>query len=282
MKTSNHYHLFYLLLILLLPLSSALSADKPALMLAKVFQESAEVTEYWISEKLDGVRGRWDGQQLITRGGILLSAPGWFIKDFPKIPLDGELWVGRGEYQQTVSITKRKKPHSGWRKVKFMVFDLPKHKGNFSQRVAVMRNMEKQTQSPYLHFIRQFQLNSNAALMHQLNTITEQGGEGLMLHNKSGIYHSGRSKDLLKLKVFTDADAVVIGYRPGKGKFKGKMGAIQVKTDTGKLFYIGSGFSLNERINPPKIGSTISFRHQGVTLSGIPRFAVFIRVRNEP
>lgn len=282
MNKLNTYRTLYLILIALFLPSTVLAADKPAFMLAKVFRPSTEVTEYWISEKLDGVRARWNGHQLISRGGNLLKAPDWFVQDFPKIPLDGELWIARGKYQKTVSIIKRNQPHSGWQKVKFMIFDLPSHQGSFSDRVAAMRHMAEQTQTPYLHFIPQFQLSSNKALIQRLKTITEQGGEGLMLHHKSGFYHSGRSNKLLKLKTFTDAEAVVIGYRPGKGQFTGKMGAIQVKTDMGKTFFIGSGFSHQDRAKPPAIGSTISFRHQGVTNNGIPRFAVFIRLRDEP
>ena len=276
------YSLSAFLLSLLLSLSSALAIDKPELMLAKIFQPSVEVTDYWISEKLDGVRARWTGHQLISRGGSLLITPDWFIEGFPDKPLDGELWIARGEFQQTVSIIKKQKPHSGWKKVKFMVFDVPDHPGTFADRLAIMRNMNEQTQSIYLGFIPQYQVNSNEELMLKLKMVTDQGGEGLILHHKAGIYHSGRSNDLLKLKPFTDAEAVVIGYRAGKGHNTGKMGSIKLRTDAGKVFYIGSGFSHQEREKPPAIGSIISYRYQGLTDSGIPRFAVFIRVRDEP
>ncbi len=269
-------------LLVLVYLSTALAIEKPALMLAKTFLSSVDVSEYWISEKLDGVRARWNGHQLISRGGNQLSAPLWFIKDFPETPLDGELWVARRKYQQTVSIIKKQQAHIGWQKVKFMVFDLPAHHGTFSERVAAMRHFAKQTTSAYLEFIPQYRLKSNDVLMQHLNTVIRQGAEGLMLHHQAGVYHSGRSSDLLKLKIFTDAEAVVTGYRAGKGQFSGIMGAIKVSTESGKVFYIGSGFSHQQRKNPPAIGSTISFRHQGFTNSGIPRFAVFIRMRDEP
>ena len=103
-----------------------------------------------------------------------------------------------------------------------------------------------------------------------------------MLHHKASLYSRGRSSDLLKLKPYADAEAVVIGYRPGKGQFSGKMGAIKVRINNGKEFFIGSGFSHLERENPPDEGSIISFRYQGLTDSGIPRFAVFLRIRDEP
>lgn len=251
-------------------------------MLAKVFRPSIDVNQYWISEKLDGVRARWNGQFLISRGGRRLPAPQWFIAGFPKQALDGELWIARGKYQQTMAIISQHKPHNGWQKIKFMLFDLPKHPGTFSERIAAMQILTAQTDSPYLAVIKQFQLSSSAALMQYLDNITQQGAEGLMLHHKMAHYQPGRSKQLFKLKKFTDADATVIGYRAGKGKFTGQMGAVQVKDSFGKIFYIGSGFSHQERKNPPAIGSVISFRYQGKTNSGIPRFAVFLRIRTEP
>ncbi len=255
--------------------------EKPELMLARVFHPSVDVSKYWVSEKLDGVRARWDGQKLVSRGGIVFNPPGWFINGFPDEILDGELWIARGEYQQTVSIVRKKIAHDGWRKVKFMVFDLPTHSGDFSSRVATMRQLKRGTKSPYLDFIRQYRVTSKKLLMQNLRKLIEQGGEGLMLHHQQSYYRSGRSNDLLKLKPYQDAEAVVIGYRPGKGRFSGKMGAIKVKMDNGKEFYIGSGFLHQERENPPAINSVITYRHQGFTNKGIPRFAVFLRVRDE-
>ena len=280
MKPSDAIITFFLSLVFFL--ASALALDKPELMLAKTFRAPVTVGDYWISEKLDGVRARWNGHQLISRGGIVLVAPDWFIKGFPGKALDGELWITRGKYQQTVSVIKKLKPHPGWQKIKFMIFDLPDHPGTFSERLKVMHGIVEQTNSSYLKIIPQYHIGSTNELMRHLKSVISQGGEGLMLHHKSGLYRSGRSNDLLKLKLFTDAEAIVVDYRQGKGQFAGIMGAIKVRTDTGKTFYIGSGFSHRERAQPPTIGSTISFRHQGVTDSGIPRFAVFIRVRNEP
>jgi len=243
---------------------------------------SIDVTKYWVSEKLDGVRARWTGKQLISRNGTLLYAPTWFTKNFPPVVLDGELWIARGAYQETVSIISRHTTHLGWKKIKFMLFDLPKHQGTFSARVAAMQQLEKQISSPYLHCIPQFKVGTQQALMHKFRSIIDNKGEGLMLHHQSGLYHNGRSQDLLKLKPYTDAEAIVIGYRAGKGRFTGKMGAIKVKTLTGEIFFIGSGFSHKDRENPPPLNSLITFRHQGYTDSGIPRFAVFIRIRSEP
>ena len=270
-----------LLITLLLTLSIALPAaatETPEMMLANVYRQHEDVTQFWVSEKLDGVRARWDGKQLISRGGKIFIAPDWFVRNFPDKPLDGELWMGRGRYEDVVSVVRQQEPHDGWKAIKFMVFDLPTQGGIFSERVEAMRQLAR---TPYLEIIEQFRVASNKKLMQKLDDIAGQGGEGLMLHRQTALYHSGRSDDLLKLKPFEDAEAIVIGYKPGKGKNTGLMGAIKVRMDNGKEFYIGSGFTQQHRKNPPLIGSLVTYRYQGFTQAGIPRFAVFVRPRNE-
>ena len=117
--------------------------------------------------------------------------------------------------------------------------------------------------------------------MQALDQVIANGGEGLMLHLGSAPYRGIRSDDLLKLKRFSDAEAVVIGHIPGKGKFSGMIGAVLVKMPDGREFKIGSGFSDEQRRHPPAIGSTISYKYQGTTASGLPRFASFFRARND-
>lgn len=272
-----------LLLLLMFALAGPVPArDKPDVMLAGVYRQPVDVSQYWISEKLDGMRARWDGRRLISRGGTVLQAPTWFVQGFPPVPLDGELWIGRGRYQQAVSVVRRQKPHRGWQRVKLMVFDLPAHPGVFDERVVAMRALAERNTAPHLAFIRQFRVDSTEELMQRLERVVRLGGEGLMLHRKTGRYRSGRSDDLLKLKPFDDAEATVISYKPGRGQFTGLMGALKVRTDTGKVFYLGTGFSRDERQTPPPLGSRVTYRYQGLTDSGLPRFAVFLRVRDEP
>ena len=266
------------LLIVLLLAALPVTAATPELMLATVYRQQNDVTQFWVSEKLDGVRARWDGKQFISRGGNVFIAPAWFVQGFPDQPLDGELWMGRGRYEDVVAVVRKQIPDDGWKAVKFMVFDLPALSGTFTERVAAMRSL---TLTPYLAVVEQFRVDSHQALMDRLETLIHQGGEGLMLHRQNALYHDGRSDDLLKLKPFDDAEAVVIDYKPGKGKNTGLMGSIKVRMDNGKEFYIGSGFTQLQRKNPPPIGSRVTYRYQGFTQAGIPRFAVFVRLRNE-
>ncbi|MDT8407510.1 MAG: DNA ligase [Methylococcales bacterium] len=271
-----------LIVILLLALTQVALAEAPAILQAKVYQPGSEVTEYWVSEKLDGVRARWNGRQLLSKKGHSFPAPAWFVKGFPDTALDGELWSARGEYQKIISIVSREQAHEGWRQIKFMVFDLPDDDRSFTHRLAQMQVLATQSAAPYLDVIEQFRVANEAELMQTLDKVVAEGGEGLMLHHQDARYHPGRSQHLLKLKPYQDAEAVVIGYTPGKGQFTGKMGAIKVRTDDNKEFYIGSGFTVQQRENPPPLGARITFRHQNFTDSGIPRFAVFLRIRHEP
>lgn len=254
------------------------------LMLATIYPQDISdfpVEDYWISEKLDGVRARWDGQQLLSKNGYKFAAPAWFTEQFPEVVMEGELWMQRQSYEKISSITSRLTPHNGWRKIKLMLFDLPEQGGTFSERVSAMRQLVENIDSDYLGMIPQFRLLDQQQLMQRLNTVVKAGGEGLMLHHQAAHYVHGRSDALLKLKLHQDAEAIVIAYKPGKGKFSGMLGSIKVRDDQGREFYIGSGFTHQQRKHPPALHSRISYRYQGLTRHGLPRFPVFLRVRTE-
>jgi DNA ligase len=270
-----------ILLIILLPFSVPQAGTIPELMLADIYRQGLDLSQYRVSEKLDGVRARWDGTHLISRGGKVFAAPEWFTTGLPAMPLDGELWMGPGRYEEISSIVRTQHPHDGWRHVRFMIFDLPAHGGTFAQRVIAMNGLKTESASPYLGIIEQQRVGSEEDLLQWLHRVIDEGGEGLMLHRDTALYASGRSQDLLKLKLFTDAEATVIGYRPGKGQFTGLIGSLKVRTDNGIIFFIGSGISHEQRRRPPPLQSRVTFRHQGLTENGIPRFPVFLRIRDE-
>jgi len=249
------------------------------IQLAVEQQADAPVSEYLVSEKLDGVRGYWDGTHLFTRSGRLISTPQWFTQGFPDYALDGELWMGRGTFEQISSLIRSKHPsHERWREVKFMVFDLPSHSQDFAQRYAIAKS-ELAGSSPYLSVIEQKRFDSVQALDTWFNRVIEQGGEGLMLHHNQSLYLSGRNKGVIKLKPLYDAEARVVAHQEGKGKFNGMLGALVVETPSGIRFKLGTGFSMNERRHPPEIGSMVTYQYSGTTQKGTPRFASFLRVR---
>ncbi|EIC22019.1 DNA ligase [Thiorhodovibrio frisius] len=252
----------------------------PALMLAKTHQAGTDVAHYWVSEKLDGVRARWDGSRLISRGGHVIQAPDWFVAGFPSVPLDGELWLGRGQFALMSGLARRQEPdEDAWREVRFMVFDLPTLDAPFSERLVELQRLLADAPSERIALIEQFRVADEKALLAHLAAVERLGGEGLMLHHEDARYREGRSSDLLKVKSKQDAEAKVLAHLPGRGKYQGMLGALLVQDDQGRRFRIGTGFSDAERRNPPPIGSTITFQYQGETKTGLPRFASYLRLR---
>jgi DNA ligase-1 len=247
--------------------------------LATLYQDDLLVKNYWISEKLDGIRARWNGSALITRNGNIINAPAWFVKNLPKQTLDGELWLDRNSFEKTASIVLRKSPNQGWQNIKFMLFDLPEHKGNFSQRLTELKVLVHAVATPHLQVIPQFKLADQNQLMLKLDELVAQGAEGLMLHYQEAYYQDGRSENLLKLKKHQDAEATVIAHISGKGKYKSMLGSLLVELENDLQFKIGSGFSDMQRRNPPPIGTIITFKYFGLTARGIPRFASFLRIK---
>lgn len=252
----------------------------PALMLANVYSGQTDLDAYWVSEKLDGVRAYWDGDRLFSRNGNPFNAPSWFTKGFPKQPLDGELWMGRDTFAVLSGAVRRNPPDpTQWRKIRYMVFDLPRSAGTFDQRLLRLEALVRTLNSPYLQQVEQFRVADREALKARLKEVVAVGGEGLMLHRGDAAYRGYRSNDLLKLKPYQDEDARVVAALPGKGKYRGQMGALLVQGPDGRQFRIGTGFSDEERARPPAAGSVITYQYRGLTATGLPRFPSFLRVR---
>jgi DNA ligase-1 len=254
----------------------------PSLMLAEVYRRGMSLNDYWVSEKFDGVRGYWDGKQLWTRGGEKVVAPAWFTAPLPRQPMDGELWAGRGRFSHAVSTVRSQTPNDvAWREMRFMVFDLPSHSGDFTARLAALRKLLPITDAPWIVPVPQQRATTHEELQALLDKTVKMGGEGLMLHRGGSLYLGGRNNDLLKVKPFDDAEARVVEHVPGKGKHSGRLGALVVETPEGKRFKLGSGLTDAERENPPPIGSWVTYRYNGLNPSGLPRFARFIRIRED-
>ena len=258
----------------------AQAADAPALLLANVYRPGMPLADYWVSEKYDGVRGYWDGHTLRTRGGETVAAPAWFTAGWPATPMDGELWAGRGRFGHAQSTTRQQQPDdAAWRQMRFMVFDLPAHGGVFDERLGALKTLVASIQQNWVQAVPQQRVASDAALQTLLQRTVRAGGEGLMLHKGSSLYRSGRSDDLIKLKIHEDTEALVVGHLPGKGKHAGRLGALLVEMPTGQRFRLGGGLSDADRANPPPIGSWVTYRFRGTHEGGLPRFASFVRVR---
>lgn len=235
-------------------------------------------TGWWMSEKLDGVRAVWRDGVFSSRNGNTFHAPEWFRAQMPAVSLDGELFVGRGRFDETVSIVRS---HSGerWDQIAFQVFDLyPSTSGvadmPFEERIANLPTTQHVRPLPQLRCL------GVEHLTQFVDYVIHIGGEGVMLREPGSFYEKKRSGTLLKVKRFHDAEATVFGHVAGKGKHAGRLGALDCLTEDGVAFQIGTGLSDAQREAPPSVGSRVTYRFQELTKDRVPRFPVFVAARD--
>jgi DNA ligase 1 len=263
------------------PPSKAPTESKEApLLLAHSWDQIADLSGWWMSEKLDGVRAYWDGKQMFSRLGNPFTVPEWFVADLPSQPLDGELWIGRKMFQKTVSIVRRQDASPEWKSIQYRVFDAPAVKAPFEERLKQIQEWLA-NQAAHCSLLEHSPCNSIDHLRQHLAHIEAQGGEGLMLRQPGSLYEIGRSNTLLKVKSFKDDEAIVIDHQPGEGRHKGRLGALLVQLPNGTRFSVGTGLSDAERDDPPPIGSQITFRYQELTDGGVPRFPTYLRLHQK-
>ncbi len=279
-KLNNRFKLlscFVFLLISFVCPGGALSLE---IMQPLVYDRKDDVSDWLWSEKLDGVRGYWDGKQLLSKNGLPFHPHPDFVTNFPEFPLEGEIWGGRQTFEQTISIVKKNKPHDGWLNLKFAVFDVPQASGGFEQRLQLAQTWFAKFPSSYAFVIEHKPVRDHEHLAVELKKIARLGGEGIILRKPGSLYQPGRSSSCLKVKSYDDMEAVVIAHVPGKGRNKGRLGSLLVELPQSEIrFKIGSGLSDEVRNNPPEIGAVITFKFYGFYQSGIPKFPSFLRVR---
>jgi len=265
-------------------LPQGVTAAPPAVepILARDWPRGQSPEGYLVSEKFDGVRALWDGRQLRFRSGRPIAAPAQWLAGLPARPLDGELWLGYGEFDGLSGRVRRQGGDlADWRGVQYLVFDTPDRSEVFEARWDMLGRLVDSAGVPWLRRVRQARIHDAQALDAELARVTGLGGEGLMLHKADALWQPGRSGVLFKYKPEQDAEAQVLGYHKGQGRLSGKVGALWVETAEGQRFAVGSGLSDALRQNPPPVGSWITYRYRDTTPSGLPRFATFVRVRPE-
>ena len=262
-----------------LPFLSDAQAAHTGVQLASDWPVGRSPQGFLVSEKFDGVRAVWDGQQLRFRSGRAIVAPDWFVRALPQQPLDGELWLARGQFDRLSGVVRQQHPPEAWRQVRYMVFDAPGQGGPFEARWQALQSVIEAVREPWLLRVEQVRVDTALALRQWLDAVVRDGGEGLVLHRADALWQQGRTQALFKLKPEPDDEAKVVGHLPGKGRYEGMTGALQVRTPDGKQFALGSGLSEALRREPPPVGSWVTYRYRDRTSNGVPRFATFVRPR---
>ncbi|WP_428024932.1 DNA ligase [Arcobacter sp.] len=242
----------------------------------KIYNDQ-NIIGWYMSEKLDGIRGYWDGKNLYTKNGNLIKTPKEFTKDFPPFALDGELWSKRDDFENIQAIVLDKEPSNKWSEITYNIFEVPNAKGDFLARLDKAKVWFLKHQNKNVTIIKQIRCEGEEHLLEFLDEVVDLKGEGVIVKDASKKYHTGRSPYILKVKKFLDMEGVVLGYNYKRdGSFK----SLKVKLEDGTNFNLGGGFSEKQKQNPPKIGEVITFKYYGFTKTGKPKFASFLRVRD--
>ncbi|NHG51391.1 DNA ligase [Campylobacter jejuni] len=243
---------------------------------------------YLMSEKLDGVRGIWEAGKFKTRQDNPIHTPSYFTYSFPSFKLDGELWIARAKFDEVSALIRSDSLDSSlWKSVTYNVFDVPNACEEFklapctlSNRLKVLERYLQQNPNPYIKIIKQIPIKDQEHLKEFYKDIIFNKGEGVVIRKDFAPYEKGRSKNALKLKPYEDAECKVIAYTEGKGKFQGKIGALLCQMPNDRVIKIGSGLKDKDRENPPKIGSIVTYKFNGLTKNSLPRFPVFLHIRD--
>lgn len=263
---------------------AAAKDSAPPVLLAHSFAEidpPVDPAGWWLSEKLDGVRAWWDGKGFVSRLGNPYLAPDWFTAGLPDFPLDGELWLGRKQFQRCVSIVRRQDRSEQWREIRYLVFDAPAIDAAFEERQERCHAWFDQAKPAYATFHPHVACRDLAHMRAELKRVEGLGGEGVMLRQPGSRYVAGRSTTLLKVKSFLDDEARVVGHSKGAGRHAGRLGALEVELRNGTRFSVGTGLSDAERAAPPPLGAIITFRYQELSNDGVPRFPSYVGVRDD-
>lgn len=263
----------YIVLLFLSVFSFAVDLQKP-----KIYEEQ-NIKGWVMSEKLDGIRGYWDGKQLLTRKGKKIYPPKWFIKNFPDFELDGELWTKRDDFENIQNIVMDQKPSKYWENLTYNIFEVPNTKGDFFKRLDKAKFWFKTHPNKYVKIIKQIKIEDENHLNFYLEDIIKKKGEGLIIKDPTKDYHTGRTPHVLKIKNVQDMEGIVVGINMNE-KTK-LLKSLIVKLDNEITFNLGNGFTKEQRIKGFKIGTVVNFKYYGFTKYGKPKFASFIHERKD-
>ena len=250
---------------------------------------------WWLSEKYDGYRAIWDGKDFRSRNNNIFESPVWFKDWLPAgISLDGELFIGRGKFEEC-GIFRRKVPNDDeWRsyEVKYQIFDSPTALGVFEDRQKFITDLIKKkcscVKTGYkcpLVLTKQIKVKDDAHVMKIYEELIKNGAEGVMLRAPGSPYEAKRTTHLLKVKPSFDDECKIIGYKEGTGKYLGKLGAFKcelVKDSKIKFDISGMNDEIRENYKTTHpIGTIVTFEHKGINKSGVPRHPNYLRIRHK-
>ena len=87
---------------------------------------------------------------MFSRNGNKFQFPQFFTRNWPNSQLDGELFIGRGQFSQTISTVRKSIPvDSEWRSLRYLAFDAPGLQEPFTKRIKVLQEELAKIENPF-------------------------------------------------------------------------------------------------------------------------------------
>lgn len=257
-------------------------------MLAKQFHKHRDKVRFPVSvqPKIDGLRLLWDGHEFSSRTGKdSLTIPPAVLKELNRgwrdWPLDGELYCPELTFEEMSGALRRHSISPELARIKYRVFDIPYDTEFFSGRYDILQvrfyhQLRNRTNYP-LVLVPTWIAHSFQEIDKLQTECLEQGFEGIMIRDPDSPYIHRRTHALLKYKKVEQLRVHIIGFKAGKGKHLGRLGALIVECPNRKECSVGTGFDDQERetiwaSRNDWLGAWITIEYQEKTKYGIPRF----------
>ncbi len=274
-------------------------------MLAHKYNPDKAEFPGYIQPKLDGVRCTISAKGAFSRThkefknvDHIKKALKPFFKDHPNAVLDGELYNHdlRDDFEKIISLVRKTKPTDAHRQeaiglIKFYCYDILSYNGKPTQWNYIYRKefleFHLVLRYPFIQLVnaRTVSTQEEAQQEHEANLLA--GYEGSIYRNPNGLYKGTRSWDLMKFKDFSDAEATIIGFEPGKGKREGTLGKFIMEDEDGNQFGCppGKGYNYDDMTNlletvQDYIGQVATFTYFERTKAGSYRHPLFKCIRN--
>lgn len=242
---------------------------------------------------MDGARAYWNGKQLVSRYGNIISCPQWFTSTLSTdIALDGELWMGYGTTNESLSRVLHAND-ANWSQIGYYVFDIPSSPGTYEERMREMESM-RSLFPPHVHVVGNIRCLGTEHLYNQLHSIIAAGGEGVILREPNSQYIPHLTTSLLKVKVFSPNQTMeLINVQ----KFEDTEVTVLQILESGiycQQYFMYPPLSQvcrpnglmctvkcfeNSLSSPPPLGSTITVKHLGAFSTGTLKNPVYWRSR---
>jgi DNA ligase 1 len=154
-----------------------------------------DVTDWLMSEKLNGCRAYWDGETMWSRGGNVINIPSAMRAALPSTSLDGEIYAGRDGFEAARKAVQYGRFTTA---VKFVAFDLPESSGAFYQRYEALSILLPEDE--IVSYAEHIDCAGIAAAVDFMSIVQAGAGEGVVLRNPYALYTPGVGWEVLKLK----------------------------------------------------------------------------------